>query len=235
MRLGIASALLAVAFLAPGPRAAASQDILLGFGTLPSAQGFTWNAVGSHAGVPEASVFTAGGSMLAQNTIGQALGTAGGGLYYTLPGIIVASEQSELHVTARCLQVQGSTVYPAGQGGVGFGITTGSVQYAFSITPTKAYVLGPGGWITVAGTFDNTQFADWTLTYDPPATCRLFRDGALVSTTSGGGALALNRLFFGDLTGGANARAEITSLHFLQGGAVPAEGTSWGGVKALFR
>lgn len=235
MRSAIVTSLFVFLLLPPALPALASQDILLGFGALPTAQGFTWNAVGSHAGVAEASVFTADGAKLVQDTIGQALGTAGGGLFYTLPGIIVASESSELHVTARCLQVQGSSVYPAGQGGVGFGITTGSVQYAFTITPTAAYVLGPGGWITVAGAFDNTQFADWTLAYAPPSSCQLYRNGALVSATSGGGALALNRLFFGDLTGGGNARAEITTLHFLQGGAVSVEGASWSGIKALFR
>lgn len=235
MRTGLVPALVALLLLASAPPASASADIMLGLGSLPSIQGFTYNAVGSHAGVAESSVFSAGGGTMFQDTIGQALGTAGGGLYYSMSGIVVASEPCELHVSARCLQVQGSSAYPAGQGGIGFGLTNGTTQYAFTLTPTKAYVLGPGGWIAAAGTWDNTQSTDWMLAYAPPSTCRLYRNGTLVSTTVGGGALALNRIFLGDLTGGANARAEVTGFHFLQGGAVAAEGTSWGGVKALFR
>lgn len=214
---------------------AATQDILLGLSTLPSAQGFTYTAAGAHAGVAEGAVFSVGGGVLAQDTIGQYLGTTGAGLYYTMPGIITASEPSRLEVTARCLQVQGSSVYPAGQGGVTFSFANGSAQYAFSITPTAAYVLVAGGWQLVPGSFDNTQFTDWALAYDPPSACRLYRNGTLVSTTSGGAALAVNRLAFGDFTGGANARAGITNLHFLQAGAVPGEAASWGAVKALFR
>lgn len=235
MRTAIAAALVALSLLAPAGTAAASQDIMLGFGSLPSSQGFTYNAVGSHAAVAESAVFSAGGGTLFQDTIGQALGTAGGGLYYTKSGVVNPAEPCEIHVSARCLQVQGSSVFPAGQGGIGFGLTNGTTQYAFSLTPTKAYVLGAGGWIAVSGTWDNTLSTDWTLAYDPPATCRLYRNGALVSTTTGGGALALNRIFLGDLTGGANARAEVTGFHFLQGGAVATEASNWGRVKALFR
>jgi len=42
-------------------------------------------------------------------------------------------------------------------------------------------------------------------------------------------------VFFGDATGGANARAEITSLRFIQDLATPARPTSWGRVKILYK
>jgi hypothetical protein len=231
----IRSALVVLTLAAAAAASAASQDILLSFATLPSAQGFAYNAAGAHAGVAEGTVFSVAGGVLTQNTIGQYVGTTGAGLYYAMPGIVSASESSELHVTARCLQVQGSSVYPAGQGGLTFAIANGSVQYAFTLTPTGVYVQGAGGWLAVAGSYDNTQFADWTLGYVPPSACRLYRNGTLVSSTTGGAALAVNRLAFGDFTGGANARAEVTAFHFLQGTAVATEGTTFGSVKALFR
>lgn len=235
MRKSLYANLLALALAAVTAASATAQDILLDFSMLPSAQGFAYTPVGSHAGVAEATVFSVAGGVLTQNTIGQYLGLTGGGIYYVMPGIIDAAATSETHVTARCLQVQGSSAYPAGQGGFWFGQTNGSTQFGFSLTPTKAYVLGPGGWFTVAGTWDNTQFADWVFRHEPPLTCKLYRNGTLVSTTTGGGAVAANRLFFGDGTGGANARGEVSSYHFLQGGAVAIEGDTWGGVKALFR
>lgn len=235
MRTPIRTCLLALALAALTTATAAAQDILLDFASLPSAQGFTCTAVGSHAGVAESTVFSVAGGVLTQNTIGQYLGTVGGGIYYVLPGIIDAAATSETHVTARCLQVAGSATYPAGQGGFCFLQTNGTTQFGFSLTPTKAYVLGPGGWVAVSGTWDNTQFADWVFRHEPPLACKLYRNGTLISTTTGGGAVAANRLLFGDGTGGANARGEISSYHFLQGAAVAIEGDTWGGVKALFR
>lgn len=215
--------------------AQASTSVLLGFGTLPSSQGFTYTPIGSHAAALEASIFAISGGVLTQNSIGQANGTAGGSILYVIPGIIAASETSELHVTARCLQVQGTATYPAGQMGFVFGINTGSAQFAISLTPTAVYTLGPSGPVAVAGSYDNTQFHDWTLHFDPPATFRIYRDGGLLHTGTGGSPFASNRLFFGDGTGGANALAEIRSLQFLQGGAVATDPATWGGVKELFR
>lgn len=235
MKFNRISAAVSLMLVVSAVNARASQDILLDFNTLPSAQGFVYSPVGSHAGVAEAAVFSVAGGVLTQDTIGQYLGTIGGGINYVRGGIIVVGEASELQVTARCLQVQGTAAFPAGQGGLWFGLTDGATQFGFALNASKAFVLGSSGWVTLAGTWDNTQFADWTFRFDPPATCRLYRDGALVSTTIGGGAVAANRLIFGDGTGGANARGEITAFHFLQGGAVAVEGSTWGGIKALYR
>lgn len=230
--LALVSLALAVA-AAPGVRAA--QDIQLSFGTLPSAQGFTYTPIGFHAGAVEGSVFSIAGGVLTQNTMSLGLSTTGGGVLYAIPGIITASEPKELHVTARCLQAQGSGINPAGQWGFCFGFTTGSVQYAVSITPTQVYTLGPSGSVAVAGTYDNTQFHDWLLEYTPPGAFRLYRDGILIHAGTTGAALALNRLFLGDGTGAANARAEVSAFHFLQGSAVPTLTSSWGEVKERYR
>jgi len=57
----------------------------------------------------------------------------------------------------------------------------------------------------------------------------------LVHSGSGGFSFATNRLFFGDGTGGANARAEITQLRYIQDVATVTDGPSWGRIKALYR
>ena len=223
------------AVLLASAAAAASQDIMLNFSSLPSAQGFTYTPSGMHAGAVEGNVFSGAGGALPQNTIGQGYGSTGGGILYVRPGIITAAEASELYVNARCLQVEGSGIGAAGQMGFCFGITTGSAQYAVSLTPTQVFVIAPSGSVAVAGTYDNTAFHDWQLSYAPPSTFHVYRDGVLIHTGTAGGAVAANRLFLGDGTGGANAHVEVRAFHFLQGAAVPAEASSWGGVKALFR
>ncbi len=45
---------------------------------------------------------------------------------------------------------------------------------------------------------------------------RLYRDGVLVFSGASGGALAVNRVFFGDTTGGANAAGEVAGFEFVQ-------------------
>ena len=214
---------------------AAALDVNLNFASLPSAQGFTYIATGSHAGVLEGNVFSVSGGTLLQDTMGEALGTTGGGLFYQMTGGITATDTKQIHARARCLQAEGSSVFPAGQGGFVFGFATGSVQFDFGITPTKIYYLQGSSQVLLAGTYDNTQFHDYLFDFTPPSTIRIYRDGTLVHSGTGGGALAVNRWFFGDATGGANARGEVASLRFIQDVATPAEPVSWGRVKAGYR
>lgn len=226
---------LAALLLALAVSPARATDIQMTFGSLPSAQGFTYVATGAHAGVPEAGVFAAAGGVLTQNTIGQYAGTSGAGLFYQLTGGITTTEVKQLRVRARCLQVQGSSVYPQGQGGALFSFATGSVQYGFGLTDSRLFILQPSGYVLLGPSFDNTQFHDYVLEYAPPSTTTLYRDGVLVSTASGGTAIVANRILFGDSTGGANAHVEIGELRFIQDLPTPADGTTWGRVKSLYR
>jgi hypothetical protein len=200
--------------VATGSALAAPQDIPLYFTSLPSAQGFTYSPVGSHAGAVEANIFSVSSNRLIQNSMGQGHGVSGGGILYVIPGIMTTTEPKKLLVTARCLQVEGSGAGALGQQGFAFGFNTGSVQYDISLTPTAIYTLGPGGSVLVAGTYDNTQFHDYILEFVPPGTFKIYRDGALLHTGTSGFAFASNRLFFGDGTGGANAHAEILAFRF---------------------
>ena len=225
------------ALLSSAPAFAAPLDLQLGFATLPSAQGFTYSAVGAHAGVPEANVFAVGGSVLTQNTIGQSNGVTGGSIFYQITGIISTTESKQLRVRARVLQSQGSANDPNGLGGLFFGFNTGVVQYGFSLTPTRVAYLGAGVLVAVAGTFDNsTLFHDYVFDWTPPNSWQLRRDGTLIQSGTVGFGFSANRLMFGDGSGGANANAEITAYRFLQG--VPTtstEPTTWGNVKGLYR
>lgn len=216
---------------------AAPMDVQLNFSSLPSAQGWTYAAVGSHTGTPEANVFAIGGGALAMNTIGQSNGVAGGSILYNLSGGITSTEIKELQVRARCTGVEPSATAPQGQGGFCFGFTTAaSRQYAFAISDTRVMVLIPTGFFVFATAYDNTQFHDYRFVWSTPnnGTFSLFRDGALVGTSNTGFPVADNRIFFGDGTGGANGNGEISSLRFLQGSATSIDAESWGRLKSLY-
>lgn len=215
---------------------AAPLNVLLGFSSLPSAQGFTYVPSGSHAGVLESSIFSVTGLTLSQNSIGQANGTAGGSIFYQRLNGITTTESKQLRVRARCISAQGTTGNPTAAGGFIFGFTTGSVQYDFGITPTQVCVLTSAGQSLVPGTFDNaTQFHDYVLDWTTPTSYRIYRDGALIYTGSPGFAVTANRIFFGDGTGGANALGEIRGFQFVQNLATPASRSTWGRLKALGR
>lgn len=215
---------------------AASQYLALNFSSLPSAQGWTYVTSGAHAGAVESGIFSVGGGLLDQNSIGKGYGVSGGGILYQVSGIVTTTEVKQLRFTARCLQVEGSGIGAAGQQGCAFGFTVANVQYDISITPTQVYTLGPGGTVLVPGAYDNSSaFHDYILDYQPGPVVRIYRDNVLLYTSATGSAVAGNRVFFGDGTGGANAHVEIKTLSFLQGGVVATEPATLGGVKSLYR
>ena len=227
--------LLSLALAVPAITRAAAFDVNVTFGSLPSAQGWTYSTSGSHAGVLEPSVFAVAGGVLTMNTMGQSNGVAGGSLIYVDNPGVTTTEVKSIRTRLRCLQVEGSANATGGQGGLFFGFTTGTIQYGFSITPTRVYLLNGVSFTVVGGTFDNsTAFHDWQFDWNVGGSYSITRDGVLVGSSSGGGAVALNRIFFGDGTGGANAHAEFTSVRFLQGGATATAAGSWGRVKALY-
>jgi hypothetical protein len=209
----------------------------LTFGTLPSAQGWTYAASGTHAGTPEASVFSVGGGALSMNTIGLSM-TSGGSIFYNLSGGITSNENKELLVRARCTGVEPSGTAPLGQGGFCFGFTTSAQrQYAFGLSDTKVMVLIPTGWFVFATNYpDNNQFHDYRFVWSTPnnGTFSLYRDAVLVGSSNTGIPVVDNRIFFGDGTGGANGAGQISSLRFLQAGAVPTRTSSWGRLKQLY-
>jgi hypothetical protein len=226
-----ALALLAVASVA----AATPMDLILGFSSLPSAQGWTYTPSGAHAGATESSVFWDADGALVQNTLGLSNGISGGSIFYVRSGGVTANETKRIVVRARCLAVQGSTNATDGQGGFIYGFTTGSVQYAFGLTDTRLTVLQPSGTVLVPGTFDNTAFHEYIFQWAPPGSYQLYRDGVQVFSGSGGFTFSASRVYFGDGTGGANAKGETSYFRFSQDLATPVQATSWGRLKQLYR
>jgi hypothetical protein len=218
----------------PAAALAAPMDVQLGFSSLPSAQGWTYVATGSHAGVLESSVFSVGGGVLFQNTMGQSNGVSGGGLFYQIAGGVTTTETKQIIVRARCLEAQSSAGAPSGEGGFYFFFAHGSVQYGFGLTPTRIFKL-QSSTVLIPGTYDNTQFHNYVFDWSPPGNFTLYRDGVPIHTGSGGFSLAVNRIAFGDGTGGANARGEIMEYRFIQDHPVATTGPTWGRLKALYR
>jgi len=229
-RLAAACAIVAL----PSAAIAAPMDVQLGFSSLPSAQGWTYIATGSHAGVIESSVFSVGGGVLVQNTLGQSNGISGGGLFYQRTGGITTTETKQIIVRARCLGVQGSTGAPQSEGGFYFFFAHGSVQYGFGLTPTRIFKLQSVTTL-IPGTYDNTQFHNYVFDWSPPGNFTIYRDGVPIHSGSGGFSLAVNRIALGDGTGGANALGEIMEYRFIQDHPTATTGTTWGRLKGLYR
>jgi len=232
--LSLLRGLLLAALLA-SPASSAPIDVLLSFGTLPSAQGWSYVASGAHAGVLESSIFSVGGGVLTQDSMGQSNGVSGGSILYQITGGITTTETKQIRVRARCLEAEGSANAPSAEGGFYFFFSHGSIQYGFGLTPTRIFKLQPAGTTLITGTFDNTQFHDWVFDWAPGGSFAISRDGSVIHNGSGGFSVAVNRIAFGDGTGGANAHGEITSYRFLQGAATGVNSGTWGRVKSLYR
>jgi hypothetical protein len=217
--------------IAVAPAAAAPLNVNLNLAALPSAQGFTYVASGADAGTPEAGVFSVAGGVLTQNTIGRALGGAGASIYYVRAGGLSTTETKQIRFRARCTAAAGST----GAGGMMVGFSNGSLAFELSITPTQVFTLNGGGRAAAPGAFDNTQFHDYVFDWSPPSSYRVYRDGVLIDTRSGGFGSAANQILIGDSTGGANASGQFASIQFVQDLTTPVTPSTWGRIKSLHR
>lgn len=215
---------------------AAPLDVQLTMSSLPSAQGFTYTPSGAHASAVETDVFPVSGGVLSMNSVGQSNGVSGGSILYNYLSGVTNGETKQIRVRARCLQVEASGTAPAGQGGFVFGFTANSTNYAFCLTPTRVGIMLSTGFFLFATTFDNTQFHDYRFEFTPPTTTRVYRDNALLGTSTAGFPAALtNRFWLGDGTGGANASGEVESFRFIQDVATGVSPTTWGRIKALYK
>lgn len=213
---------------------ASATDVTLAFTSLPSAQGWTYSTTGVLA--PESPTWGASGGILSMDTMPYAFGGSGGTTsYYARNGIVSASEPLVIECRGRVLESEDDGgAFIGGGFAVGFGDGTTVWQMGIS----------PGSIRNVVGTvlssaFDNTQFHDYRLEWTPPSTLEYYVDGTLISADGTGLALALNRIHVGDVTGAANARAEVTYYRFRQGAATgvaePPTAARWSRVKALYR
>lgn len=210
---------------------AAPLHVTLNFASLPSAQGFTYLAEGVDTGMPESSVFSVSGGVLSQNTLGCALGGAGADVLYQRSGGISSDDSKQIRFRARCTSAAGAT----GAGGMAVGFSNGFLAFEVSITPTQVFTLNGGGRAAAPATFDNTQFHDYVFDWSPPNSYRVYRDGVLIDTRSGGFPSGASQILIGDMTGGANAAGEFAWIDFVQDLTTPVTPSSWGRIKSLYR
>jgi len=124
---------------------------------------------------------------------------------YTQNDILNATGSIVVTLTSRTLQSQNS--------GFGFGIaiTVLTEQYTIGFS-TNEITLDNGIVITQ----DTTSFHDYRIEATPGnATYDFFIDGVLRASAAPS-LVNLNRIVIGDLTGGANAQADITEFTFTQ-------------------
>lgn len=205
--------------------------LTMNFSSLPSAQGWTFGTGGSPVAT-ESGTWSLSGGVLTLDTMSFATTGSGTSSYYFQTGVVDPLQPVAIVVRARVLQWEGAAGNQFQGNAFCFGFTQGTTEWLMGITPTQ--VRNVNGTV-LSSAYDNTQFHDYRLQWTPPSTIAYYVDNTLISTNSAGFAQALNRIIIGDGTGAGNARAEITSYTFLQGGVVSAEEKTWGGVKALFR
>ena len=189
----------------------------LNFNSLPSAQGFTYSAIGSSVGVAESDAFSVDGSSLSQTTVGQVYNSnglvRGGSIIYqqsypTLDLTSLANYRMDLR--ARATALEAASVYSS-NAYLGFrhSVSLKGAGFTLGITPTQInFGSGP---ITPAG-FDGTIYHDYRVDVELLATTaiyELFLDGASIyrsaPTVFG---LVSNTISFGDGTADANMNGD---------------------------
>jgi hypothetical protein len=221
-------ATLLLAVLAP---LAHATDIGITFASLPSTQGWAFVSGGSPVAT-EAQTFSVSGGILTFDTMAFGITGSGTSAFYSMPGVVSASDPIVITMRGRLTAHEGDFTNTFVGGGFSFGFAQGTTLWQMGITPTQ--IRNVNGTI-LSTAYDNTQFHDYRIEWSPPSTVRYYVDNVLISTNSAGIASATNRLTLGDVTGAANARAEITEYRFLQGLATPAASESWGQVKTRGR
>jgi hypothetical protein len=185
--------------------------------SLPSTQGWKYLAVGNS--YAEDKIFSVQGCVLRQDSIGVGFGSPGSNLYQ-IANVVDSTKPFVLEVRAKVLNEEQSD--DLNHWGFSFWIKTGTEDFAIGISPhaiVGSKVATDWGE-TLTTSVDNTVFHDYRLEGTPGVGYKFYVDNLLVGSGSawagGSGPLAENGLYLGDGTGGANAKAEITSFRFEQ-------------------
>lgn len=204
--------LLIAAYLTAMPSHA--DTITLGFGTLPSAQG--WEYLTSGTVAAETDVFSISGASLIQDTLGVGLTGSGINLYRRFSTADTTAPFS-LSVRARLDGHEGSNVEDAFTFSV---LVAGTDLWILEIGDDLARLSGTTPVDKpVDGSFMTDVFHDYRIEGQAGGAASLFVDdiliGSTVATPVGPGPFS-TRLQFGDGTGGANARGIVTNYEFRQ-------------------
>ena len=204
--------------------------VSLDFDSLPSAQGWTYDAnVGS---VLETDAFSVSGAALHQDTIGVGTTLGTGTSLYTFSNAINPDIPFSISVTARVLENEG------GGHGFIFGATTGTEIFTIGLRTDVITGLHNGGNV-LSTTIDNTVFHDYRMDVIPGVGYDFFVDDTFIGFVLTKDFILPNELRLGDGTNFTNARADVTSFEFTQADAAVPEPSTYAlflvGIVCLFR
>lgn len=192
--------------------------VIMDFNSLPSTQGWTYEATGNSAS--ETSVFSVSGGVLRQNSMGLGFAAQGDNVYLR-PIEINDHDPFQLIVRARVLQSEGAVA--TNPFGFAFGVNIGGDSYLVGLSPTQVQGLNQA----FVGNIDNTEFHTYEMVGTPGVGFTLFVDSVFVGSAT---ALHLGPpygLQIGDNTGGTNALAEVSRYEFRQEPSAIPEPTSF--------
>ncbi len=190
-----------------------ATDLTLGFGSLPSAQGWIYTS----NGLLEPNIFSVGLNSSSEPTLFQ--NTLGGGslfgFYENVGGLNPAEPAFTLDLRVAVLDYE--FVIPVNDFGFFFGVAYGGTSIDVGISTTTIAARDSTGFRTLASSLDNTGAHDYELvgTMGAGGTWKLYRDQALIGQGDHSSTV-LNRVALGDGTSGDNAQAEVTSFSFTQ-------------------
>jgi hypothetical protein len=223
------------ALAACGGTALAAPIVTIQTDSLPSAQGWSYQTSGLHAGTAEVNAFTPGATSLTINTMGAGLNMTSsflGARNFIGESALNSSSTVTISMRARVVSSEVS-LYHYGfgtsvQGGgrwMGFGLSTTSITYTDLQTQT-ASMLG----------FNPTQWNDYRMVGNwSTGQFQMFVNDQLVRTASMGSQHMDANVFIGDSTGTANANVQFSDFSV----AVPSPATAGllgaGGLLAMRR
>lgn len=210
------------------PGTAQAAFLSLGFDSLPTAQGWTYSATGTGAGIPQSQVFTATGTSLIQDTRGTGIGESGQNLFQRAVSL-TPFQRFNLTMVARVTETEGTS----GRARVGFsfGLSTSEGLYQFGISRdgyARVESVGTVQTGSLGPDYDPDVFNTFTLRRGIGSVV-LEANGVFLLAFESQYNLGIDRLLLGDGSGPGNARAEIQSYVFQtegRGGLLP-EPASW--------
>ena len=197
--------LLTLAVVLSTPAVLPATSVILSFGTLPSAQGFTYDNSGNP--VPESTIFSVDGTTLTQNSLGQPDGPSHN--IYRFNDIVNDTDPFTLKVRARMLDDE-----PTDSIGFFFSVNTGTERPEVFFGTDS---LRSPSTVSITSAIDTSLFHDYRIEGTPGvAMFDLYVDDNLVAGSISASPTSENYIGLGDPTGSANAHAEITHFEFTQ-------------------
>ncbi len=193
----------------------ARVEIEIEFCSLPSEQGWQYEAVGVGSGLEETDVFSVDCMALTSNTIGSPTSGPGSNLY-EIYGIVDQCQPYTIEWRSRVLESEGS----AGAGNFGFAIgsDTGVERLGVGMSTNRLDVFSNDEILSIS--LDNTIFRNYRVEVVPAQGWSVFVDESPVFQNLEFSPGFKNVIVLGDGTGLQNCHAEVVSYRFAQNNAI---------------